>query len=229
MHQRSYNWLNKVREGKPSLACREDEERFCLCGRVERKGTTTWRCFLLSTCNFGHTSVYLSSRFLCGTCNISFKLDRRKGLKVDGKKKELASRTISVPAKKGLWHINWSDFLRPDSAPRLGNIQTREDGCSWQVQWRERWKDLWKSLCVRNHRYKYLSILRAIMYSSSQSPNPILLRVFLRCLLASLLLLWGTSFTHFRISRFLKIIHFSQLFQKFYLAPVFSVDNHKEP
>jgi len=75
--------LEQVREGRPSLACREDEERFCLCGRVERKGTTTWR-------------------FLCGTCNISFKLDRRKGLKVDGKKKELASRTISVATKKGL-------------------------------------------------------------------------------------------------------------------------------
>jgi len=76
--------LEQVREGKPSLACRVDEERFCLCGRVERNGTTTWR-------------------FLCGTCNISFKLDRRKGLKVDGKKKELASRTIiSVPVKKGL-------------------------------------------------------------------------------------------------------------------------------
>ena len=62
MHQRSYNWLNKVREGKPSLACREDEERFCLCGRVERKGTTTWRFFLHSTCNFGyvtHQSIYL--------------------------------------------------------------------------------------------------------------------------------------------------------------------------
>ena len=37
----------KVREGKPSKACREDEERFCLCGRVlesreskvENKGT----------------------------------------------------------------------------------------------------------------------------------------------------------------------------------------------
>jgi len=75
--------LEQVREGRPSLACREDDERFCLCGRVERQGTTTWR-------------------FLCGTCNISFKLDRRKGLKVEGKKKELASRTISVPAKKGL-------------------------------------------------------------------------------------------------------------------------------
>ena len=24
----------KVREGKPSKACREDEERFCLCGKV---------------------------------------------------------------------------------------------------------------------------------------------------------------------------------------------------
>jgi len=76
--------LEQVREGRPSLACREDEERFCLCGRVGRNGTTSWR-------------------FLCGTCNISFKLDRRKGSKVDGKKKELASRTlISVPAKKGL-------------------------------------------------------------------------------------------------------------------------------
>ena len=51
----------------------------------------------------------------------------------------------------------------------------------------------------------YLSILRAIMYKRSQSPNPILLRVFLRCRLASLLLLWGTSFTHLRIRLFLKI------------------------
>ena len=42
--------LSKVREGRPSLACREDEERFCLCGRVERKGTTTWRWF---SSNFG--------------------------------------------------------------------------------------------------------------------------------------------------------------------------------
>ena len=93
--------FSKVREGRPSLACREDEERFCLCGRVERKGTTTWRWF---SSNFGSamkTSVS-SPRFLCGTCNISFKLDRRKGLKVDGKKKELASRAISVATKKGL-------------------------------------------------------------------------------------------------------------------------------
>ena len=39
-------FLLKVREGKPSLACREDEERFCLCGRVEKKGSTSWRFIL---------------------------------------------------------------------------------------------------------------------------------------------------------------------------------------
>ena len=51
---------------------------------------------------FCDENISFSPRFLCGTCNISFKLDRRKGLKVDGKKKELASRTISVATKKGL-------------------------------------------------------------------------------------------------------------------------------
>ena len=56
---------------------------------------------------YSNTTTILTSavfhRFLCGTCNISFKLDRRKGLKVDGgKKSELASRAISSPAKKGL-------------------------------------------------------------------------------------------------------------------------------
>jgi len=93
--------LEQVREGRPSLACREDEERFCLCGRVGRNGTTNWR--FGSDLNLLVSHISPSSRFLCGTCNISFKLDRRKGSKVDGKKKELASRTlISVPAKKGL-------------------------------------------------------------------------------------------------------------------------------
>lgn len=72
-----------------------------MCGRVGRNGTTNWRFGTDLNLLVSHISP--SSRFLCGTCNISFKLDRRKGSKVDGKKKELASRTlISVPAKKGL-------------------------------------------------------------------------------------------------------------------------------
>ena len=51
----------QVREGRPSKVCREDEERFCLCGRVgsPTKQSNMWR-------------------FLCGTCKISFKLDRRR-------------------------------------------------------------------------------------------------------------------------------------------------------
>ena len=51
----------EVREGKPSKACREDEERFCFCGRI------------------GEVSAESDKwRFLCGTCKIAFKLDRRK-------------------------------------------------------------------------------------------------------------------------------------------------------
>merc|ERR1739838_118025 len=62
--------VEQVREGKPSKACREDEERFCLCGRVGGKeGKVDWR-------------------FLCGTCNISFKLDRTKKIGQDIKKTE---------------------------------------------------------------------------------------------------------------------------------------------
>merc|ERR1712037_828936 len=53
--------LEQVREERPSLACREDEERSVCVAELGEMGTTTWR-------------------FLCGTCNISFKLDRRKGL-----------------------------------------------------------------------------------------------------------------------------------------------------
>ena len=51
----------KVREGKPSKVCRTDEERFCFCGRIgiPSKTSDTWR-------------------FLCGTCKISFKLDRMR-------------------------------------------------------------------------------------------------------------------------------------------------------
>ena len=50
-----------MREGRPSKVCREDEERFCLCGRVGNptKESNQWR-------------------FLCGTCKISFKLDRMR-------------------------------------------------------------------------------------------------------------------------------------------------------
>merc|ERR1712154_366868 len=50
--------VEQVREGKPSQACRKDEERFCFCGRIVRgDGEPVWR-------------------FLCGTCTISFKLDK---------------------------------------------------------------------------------------------------------------------------------------------------------
>ena len=31
----------KVREGKPSKACREDDERFCLCGKEVGEDTDT--------------------------------------------------------------------------------------------------------------------------------------------------------------------------------------------
>jgi hypothetical protein len=41
-------------------------------------------------------------RFLCGICNISFKLDRRKGLKAGAGKKTVAKRVGSASAKKGL-------------------------------------------------------------------------------------------------------------------------------
>ena len=53
--------LLKVREGKPSKACREDEERFCFCGRIgdPTEESNSWK-------------------FLCGTCKISFKLDRKR-------------------------------------------------------------------------------------------------------------------------------------------------------
>merc|ERR1711971_628836 len=51
----------QVREGKPSKVCRTDEERFCFCGRIGLATNTSdqWR-------------------FLCGTCKISFKLDRKR-------------------------------------------------------------------------------------------------------------------------------------------------------
>ena len=50
-----------MREGKPSKVCRTDGERFCFCGRVgsPTKLSSMWR-------------------FLCGTCKISFKLDRKR-------------------------------------------------------------------------------------------------------------------------------------------------------
>merc|ERR1719334_641905 len=43
----------EIRQGKPSNACKEDEERFCLCGLVGKGEKATWR-------------------FLCGTCKVSF-------------------------------------------------------------------------------------------------------------------------------------------------------------
>ena len=55
------DYPQQVREGKPSKVCRTDEERFCFCGRVgvPTKSSDQWR-------------------FLCGTCKISFKLDRKR-------------------------------------------------------------------------------------------------------------------------------------------------------
>ena len=51
----------KVFEGRPSKICRKDEERFCFCGRLGEptEESDKWR-------------------FLCGTCKITFKLDRKK-------------------------------------------------------------------------------------------------------------------------------------------------------
>merc|ERR1712106_34102 len=51
--------LELVQKGRPSMACKEDGEKFCFCGRRVNGRVRRER-----------------GRFLCGTCTISFKLDR---------------------------------------------------------------------------------------------------------------------------------------------------------
>merc|ERR1739840_7229 len=71
----------ELRQGKPSLSCRVDEERFCLCGKVGKGEAVQWR-------------------FLCGTCKISFKLDRLKEVSEEAKK-PVASK-VRLNANRGL-------------------------------------------------------------------------------------------------------------------------------
>ena len=154
--EKSYNWMIKVREGRPSLACREDDERFCLCGRVDRQGTTTWR-FLSSTSNinFFHASVSPPG-FSVEHVTYPSSWTGGRGWKWMGRRRSWRQEPSVCRPRKDCdkdYLISWSDSLRQDSVPRLGNNQSREDGCSWQGQWRERWKNwhLQKSSCVRNH------------------------------------------------------------------------------
>merc|ERR1711994_1150255 len=71
----------ELRQGRPSLSCKVDEERFCLCGKVGAGEEATWR-------------------FLCGTCKISFKLDR-----VKSERRKADGRGIGRPTTKNVLEI----------------------------------------------------------------------------------------------------------------------------
>merc|ERR1711997_180712 len=71
----------ELRQGRPSLSCKVDEERFCLCGKVGSGEEAAWR-------------------FLCGTCKISFKLDR-----VKSERRKADGRGIGRPTTRNVLEI----------------------------------------------------------------------------------------------------------------------------